>query len=291
MLVIASLLATLVGTSASIAVAVTGPSSSACGEALTPEDIATIVGLSDTTTITGATTLDRLENAVSRNQQITEILVRHRDWRGLFAIGLDGVEESAVMPLQRNPAAFDNSEWASSLSLDLLRRFLVAVHAEFTGAPTTPDWAQHFDMTKQCTLSPGLVAMTGYTAHLTVDLSRAVAAVGGRPENSRDYFRIVDAIASNGTLVVDRTKAAYGVDFGPLWRFYFVGEGLDRLAGQGVATGALLRVADAGANTVIFANGLALQNPSLAAVTEIEIDALWRTSDAALAALSQLGGL
>ncbi|SLH68258.1 Uncharacterised protein [Mycobacteroides abscessus subsp. abscessus] len=64
---------------------------------------------------------------------------------------------------------------------------------------------------------------------------------------------------------MDATKAIYGGDLGPLWRFYFVGEGLDAVLGAGVATGPLLRLADAGANVVIFGNGLALQDPGVRA--------------------------
>ena len=57
------------------------------------------------------------------------------------------------------------------------------------------------------------------------------------------------------------TKAEYDADLGPLWRFYFVGEGLDRLAGNSQPSELLLRAADSGYNTITLANGFALQNP------------------------------
>ncbi len=69
-----------------------------------------IAELSDVTTLNGAG-LPRLETAVERHREITSILVSHHDWRGLFSVGLDAVEHEAVMPLQRDPAAFDNDEW------------------------------------------------------------------------------------------------------------------------------------------------------------------------------------
>src|SRR5690606_19878459 len=132
-------------------------------------------------------------------------------------------------------------------------------------------------------------AMAGYNAHLTVDLAEAVAATRATPANAADYFRIVDAIATDGFLIVDLTKAIYGADLGPLWRFYFLGEGLDAAVGAGVATGPLLRLADAGANVVIFGNGLALQDPALRPAVRAEIDALWRTADAAFDLLASRG--
>ncbi|CCF64948.1 DUF5995 family protein [Nocardia cyriacigeorgica] len=262
----------------------------ACGAPLSEGAIADIVRLSDTTSLTGST-LQRLETAVEQHRQITDILVRHRDRRGLLALGLDTVEQTAVMPLQRNPAVFDDPEFAHRISLDLLLRFLRNVHAEFTGAATEPQWAHYFALTRDCGLSAARVAMAGYNAHLTVDLANAVAAVRATPANAPDYFRIVDAIALKGSLIVEATKTINGGDLGPLWRFYFLGEGLDAVFGAGVGSGALLRLADAGANVVIFGNGLALQDPALEPATRAEIDALWRSADAAFVVLAANGGL
>ncbi|MGI5218726.1 DUF5995 family protein [Nocardia sp. CA-290969] len=262
----------------------------ACGTPLSAGAVHDIARLSDTATLTGDS-LQRLEQAVEQHRRITEILVRHRDRRGLFALGLDAVERSAVMPLQRNPGAFDDPEFAHRISLDLLERFLRNLHAEFTGGVAEPQWAHYFALTRDCGQSPARVAMAGYNAHLTVDLAYAVAAVGATPADAPDHFRIVDAIATQGPLIVAETKNVYGADLGPLWRFYFLGEGLDAVFGAGVGSGALLRLADAGANVVIFGNGLALQDPALAPAARAEIDALWRSADAAFVVLSANGGL
>ncbi|WP_228830372.1 DUF5995 family protein [Nocardia beijingensis] len=271
-------------------IAFAAPVGTACGTPLTPAETATITDLSDTGTLTGSAPA-QLEQAVERHRRITEILVAHHDLRGVFALGLDAVEQAAVLPLQRDPASFDDPDWAHRISLELLSRFLHTVHAEFTGASADPHWAHYFALTRRCDLSPARVAMAGYNAHLTVDLSYSVAAVGSTTANARDYYRIVDAIARHGALIVEGTKAVYGGDLGPLWRFYFVGEGLDLLLGRGVATGPLLRLADAGANVVIFANGLGLQDPAAAPAVAAEIDALWRGLDPAFQALSDVGAL
>ncbi|MFD5176540.1 DUF5995 family protein [Nocardia sp. NPDC058379] len=263
----------------------------ACGSTLSGGNIAEIARLSDTSTISGADALARLEDAVARHHRITEILVEHRDLRGLFAIGLDAVEYAAVMPLQRDPGAFVNREYAHAISTELLRRFLDNLHAEFTGGVTEPQWAHYFALAQDCGASRARTAMAGYNAHLTVDLTYSVAAVGSRPENAQDYFEIVATIAAAGDLIVDRTKAAYGADLGPLWRFYFVGEGLDQLFGAGVATEQLLIAADLGANTVIFTNGLALQDPALAPTVRAEVTALWQAADLAFEALARINAL
>ncbi|WP_433598803.1 DUF5995 family protein [Nocardia sp. CA-135953] len=261
-----------------------------CGTPLSADELDTIARLSDTSTLIGDA-LQRLETAVARHREITEILVAHRDRRGLFPLGLDGVEQSAVMPLQRDPSAFLDPAYAHAISLELLRRFLVNVHAAFTGAPVEPQWARYFELARRCEVSPARVAMAGYNAHLSVDLAHSVATVESKPENAPDYFEIVDAIAASGQVIIDRTKEIYNGDLGPLWRFYFVGEGLDLLLGAGVATGPLLRAADIGYNVVIYGNGLALEDPGLHDATAAEIRLLDDSVETALDVLTLLRGL
>ncbi|MFM1722306.1 DUF5995 family protein [Rhodococcus sp. PAM 2766] len=262
----------------------------ACGTPLSASEIEDVVALSDLSTSAG-TALPHLEEAVDRHRRITEILVAHRDWRGLFSVGLNAVEYEAVLPLQRDPAALPDRTWSPAVSYDLLARYLRNIHAEFSGAPVDPAWSHYFDLTRQCYASPARVAMAGYNAHLTVDLAHAVDTSATRPENIPDFYRIVDSIALKGDSIVTITESLYGADLGPLWRFYFVGEGLDRLAGNDQPSQSLLRAADSGYNTVTLANGFALQNPQLRPSTEQEIDGLWRVTDSALQTLSALGGL
>jgi hypothetical protein len=205
-------------------------------------------------------------------------------------LGLYSVERDAVMPLQHNNSAFEHPAWAPVISLALLNRFLDAVHAEFTGAAVPGQWQHYFDLTQQCDVSPARTAMAGYNAHLTVDLAYAVADAKTTTAQARDFFTIVDTIAIHGDSIVNETRAAYGpaADLGPLFRFYFVGEGLDRLVGAGVASELLLRAADVGYNVLTFANGLALQNPATSGATDKDIQALWATADVAIAALAEL---
>lgn len=262
-----------------------------CGTPLSKNEVREVIRLSDTSEIEGSTSVDRLDDAVARNHKIAALFVAHRDWRGLFDIGLDAVEYQSVLPLESAPAQLADPAYAHAISFELLRRYLSNLHAEFTGAPVDSQWARYYELTTRCDLSPARVAMAGYNAHLTVDLAHAVAAVGSGPGNAPDFFRIVDAIARAGDVIVDRTKTVYHGDLGPLWRFYFVGEGLDRLLGKGVATGPLLEAADLGYNVIVFSNGLALENPGTSGPTAAEITLLWQTADWALGELSLAGGL
>ncbi|WP_430332999.1 DUF5995 family protein [Rhodococcus sp. ACT016] len=288
---VVTLTASLTLLSPGLATADADPSvATACGTPLSTSEIEQIVDLSDTSSLTGSG-LTQLEDAIDRHRRITNILVAHRDWRGLFSVGLNAVEYDAVLPLQRDPTALQDRAWAPKISYNLLARYLRNLRAEFTGTPVDPPWANYFALTRQCAASPARVAMAGYNAHLTVDLAYAVDSSGTRHENIPDFYQIVDSIAVKGDSIVTLTKALYGGDLGPLWRFYFLGEGLDRLAGNDAPSRLLLRAADSGYNTITLANGFALQNPQTRPAAEQEIDALWRATDGALQTLSDLGGL
>ncbi|WP_067535437.1 DUF5995 family protein [Nocardia crassostreae] len=263
----------------------------ACGTPLDAGAIATITELSDVDTVTGDDPLQRLEEVVSRNQQIAETLVAHGDRRGLFALMEDIAGRGTVLPMIRSAAGLTDPQFDARFVVEYLDTWLRAVHAEFTGAPVPPHWERYFDLAADCSASDAYAAMVGYNAHMSVDIPWALAESGVGTDNSADYFRFLDGIAVNNAVLVQRTKDTYNADVGPLWRFYFFGDGLDLITGPGVGSGQLLRTALFGVNAANLANGLGLQNPATRGVTDAGIDAMWAAVDTALGALTQVHGL
>lgn len=237
------------------------PISTACGTPLAPAEIQSVIALSDTATLVGSD-LDRFYAEVERNQQITEILTRHRDWRGLFAVGLDAIEWAVVVPLQNNPGSFADPRFGHAINTEVLRRFLTNLHNQFLGRPTDAQWTRYFDLAHQCGGSMTRVAMAGYNAHVDVDIPHSLAAVHAGLADEPDYSKVIVGDAGQTQLIVDRTRAAYGVEFEPLWQLVIAGS---------PALG-----------TVAFVDGLALQNHLLAAATEAAIAAVWQATDVAL---------
>ncbi|WP_192814829.1 DUF5995 family protein [Tsukamurella sp. 1534] len=262
-----------------------------CGSPLTAAENRRIVALSDPATLPRTPTFETLDAVTVRQRAIADILAAHKDWRGLFGVGMDGVIRDAVTPTQRDEAALDDPRYAKTLSIDLVSRYLAAVHAQFTGGAVPSWWANYFRLATRCELPPGRVAMAGYNAHITVDLAYTVAAARSRPHNALDFYRIVDSIAKNGNVIPERSKRIYGADLWGLWTFYFFGQGLDRIVGAGVASNLMLRAADDGYNTLTFANGLALQDPGARPAVSGGILALWQTGEIAFDVLSGIGGL
>jgi len=251
---------------------------------LSDRELDSIAALSDTTTLAGSV-LQRLETGVERHRRIAEILVAHRDRLGLFSVGLDVVQQLAVMPMQRDPDVFADPDYASGISLDLLRRFMDNLHAEFTGGAVESHWARYFHLARRDDISPARVAMAGYNAHMTVDLAYSVAAVSSTESNADDFHRIVIAAAITGPAILSRTEEVYGTDLNPLWLFYFLGVGLDLVAGHGISTAPMLRAADLGYGVAIFANGCALRSERTRATAEIQ--AMFDTADAGFEVLTR----
>lgn len=248
--------------------AATAPTASAdssvaqdCGTALSATEVQEVITLSDTTTLTGTDPLARFDDEVSRNQQITAILVRHQDRRGLFAVGLDAMEGQVMQPLLHT-TTFQDPAFGYAFTPDLLRHFLLNLHREFLGQATDPQWTRYYDLAQQCGVSPARVALAGYNAHLVVDVGTSLADVGALLKDAADYVTIDGALIQDNQLIVTQTKAAYGVDLGPVWT--------------------VMSAASPVVYTIEFVNGLALQIPPASATVQAEVQALWSTTDAAI---------
>jgi len=236
------------------------PISTACGTPLSSTEVQAVIALSDTSTISGSTSVARFDQEVVRNHVIAEILANHQDWRGLFAVGLDAAEQPGMEQLQHTPGAFRNPTFGHAVSPELLRRFLVNVHDEFTGAPEEPQWAQYFGAAHQCSLSPVQVALAGYQAHLAVDVGNTLAAVHVCKTDLGDYIKITDVVIEQGQAIVDATRAAYNVDLAPAWPSL-------------VAGGPTILAAD-------FVNtGLGLNDPAYLSYVTNRIQTDWNTLD------------
>lgn len=245
--------------------------SMACGEPLDAAAVSEVVNLSDLDTLPGGPSLLRLEAIAARLNKITDILVRHEDRRAIFAIGLDALEQLAVLPLQRRESEFDDPDYAHRLSIAVMTQFLENLHGEFDSGTVAPRWKRHFELARDCDRSLTQVMMAGYNAHFTVDMPHAVAAIGSIPGNRRDYFTVLDTIARNRHVIVDPTEAAFGDTIRPA---------LKALASNGF-TG----IGFGNVNAINFVNGLALQSRTLGGSTESRLNRTWGLIDTALTLL------
>lgn len=206
-------------------------------------------------------TLSDVRAAAEVSRQVTTLLSSAGDRRGVFGVGLDAVEERAVIPFEEH-----SSQWAQVLSANLIYRYLSAVHAEFSGGEVPQHWARYFDSG---------VTMAGYNAHLSVDLAPAVADSGARPDNYDEYLRIVGAIADTVGLIVERTQSAYGDNLVPLWEAAAIPVGHE-------GREKVVRIGDQAFSSISFANGLGLERAESRAASQAAVQSLWQSVDAVI---------
>lgn len=213
--------------------------------------------------------LDDVRSAAEVSRQVTALLASAGDRRGVFGIGLDTVEESAVIPFEDH-----SSQWAQALSANLIYRYLSAVHAEFSGGNVPAHWARYFDAAKNGgeANSADKAALAGYNAHLSVDLALAVADAGSTPANYQEFLAIVGAIAGTADEMVARTRMTFHINLAPLWTAASVAVGT-----QG--TSDLVRIGDQAFSSISFANGLGLQHAETRGTSRAAIDSLWQSAD------------
>jgi hypothetical protein len=234
------------------------PIASACGETIPPSEIAGIVALSDLSTITETDPVRRFDAEMARNHTIVTFLTRHHDWRGLFMVGLDYAESHGMSTLQHNATGFTNPAFGHAFTPELLSRFLVNVHAEFSGQPEDPQWAQYFGLAHQCGVSPVQVALAGYNAHLGVDVGASLAAVHVQLSDLPDYLTVNATVIGQSQGIVDATRSAYGVDLAPAWPSLIA-------AGPSLLAAAFVNV------------GLGRNDPALVASVQSQIENNWST--------------
>lgn len=224
-------------------------------------------------------TLSDVRSAAEVSRQVTALLSSAGDMRGSFGIGLDVVEEQAVLPFEEN-----SSQWAQALSANLIYRYLSALHAEFSGGEVPEHWARYFELARanntSADASADRVAMAGYNAHLSVDLALAVADAGSTPENYEEFLRIVGVIGDTADEIVSRTKAAYRIDLAPLWEAAAVP--VEPVGPQ--ARDTAVRIGDQAFSSIAFANGLGLAKPETRAASWASVRSLWGSVDAVISA-------
>lgn len=263
-----------------------------CGEATSsPSDTTQLVALSAPRPAGEQPSPRVLEDRIARLDEIANILVRQHDRSGLFTVGLAVTEHDAVLPLEEGSTGLRDPARMQAISVHLLDRYLAAVHARYSGADVPEHWRNYFRLAADCSVLGQRAAMAGYNAHITVDLADAVAESGATQADAPDFYRLVDTIAAHASSIAEVTRDDYGVDLGPALRFYFLGEGLDRIVGAGNASQPMLRAADVGYNVATFTNGLVLEDPTTRPTARTAVTALWSTGESALTVADRLGVL
>ncbi len=165
--------------------------------------------------------------------------------------------------------------------MEVVRLYVGNLHEYVIGGKPQAQWAQAFALTTACDRSPGRVLLGQILAHLLVDFPYALENIDTTVGHTRDFYTFGGALVDATPAIVKDVKRTYGVDLGPLFTAWFVGD----LIGDSQATTLLFQ----STRTAALVNSFGLQNPATRGVTVAEINALFQTSNVALDVMEKLG--
>ncbi|QLY30219.1 DUF5995 family protein [Nocardia huaxiensis] len=234
---------------------------------LSDSEKAELIQLSDPATLTD------LHAGQDRIERIAQILVDHKDRRGIFAIFYRNILRDANPLL--DAGNFDDPAWARRVSFAFFHSYLENLHGHLTGGAVTPSWQRYYDFAADPSRSAGRVAAAGLDAHLLIDFPQAVAQTGTQVRNTRDFFAIGDSLIGTTQHITDELSAIYGAELGDFFHLYFVGKAGDMVLGDGTTSYVMFQ----GVRSTSLTSGIAMENPVTGAPAEAGMYALYNTAE------------
>lgn len=195
---------------------------------LAPAGLAAALSASDTRTLTG------LDDVEARIASLADLFADCGDRRGLFPVVYRPITREAVAAV--HAGEFVDSAFAERLVVAFARRYLDATHASLAGEPSLPGWTRFDELAANGSVGPLRVAATGVAAHLLLDLPHALVAADAKEQHLGDYQRFGELLVGVTPDLVADLEESYGVDAGPLFGGFFLGDWIDGAFGDDVTT-------------------------------------------------------
>ncbi|WP_241387157.1 DUF5995 family protein [Rhodococcus sp. CH91] len=244
-----------------------------------PSQCVSAVPEAEIAALTDPAGIDTFDDARTRIADLRDLLTRSDDYRGTFVLAFDEILELTGPTL--DSGIYDDPEWASALAVEVVRLYLSNLHEYVTGGTPAPHWADALALTEQCDRSPGRVLLGAIVAHLVVDFPEALVAIGSTPTHTRDFYTFGEALVDAAPVIADEFEAVYGVDLGPFFTGWFVGD----LAGETETTTFMFQ----SARTAAWVNNFGLQDPATHDITRLEMNVAVDAATLVLDGLEQAG--
>jgi hypothetical protein len=248
------------------------------GERLGPVATRAALEWTDTASLEGSHDVER------RIDRLAEAFAACGDRRGMFPVVYRPITHRAIEAA--NEGAFEDAAWAERLIVAFAARYLDALHASLRGDDASSNWRRYEDLAENDGVGGVRVAATGIAVHLLMDLPHALVKAESRGAHASDFERFGDELVGVAPALTAELATAYGVDAGPLFRGFFLGEWVDTVYGEGVTTSFVFQTVRQKA----WRNRWLMQH-GLGAIAKAEMAASLHTIDAAFAVLDAGGAL
>ena len=217
---------------------------------LTIDEFEELVALCDTAS------LFTFEDFEQRIYRIQDIFAGHQDARGAFPTVYKAITHAAVVGLQNSQ--YNDPEYSLKFALDFSKRYLHVLEDHLYNRPLEYHWQVYYDHAQANTHITKMV-LEGINAHLTIDLTRALAHTGVYPEFIDDWLLFGDNTVQSVPGFLEELQVEYDTDASDVFGVFFIGDLLDAFLGDGATInfGFNLLRKDA------FDNALRLQNPAI----------------------------
>jgi hypothetical protein len=125
---------------------------------------------------------------------------------------------------------------ATAITLAFSKRYLFNLHDHLLGK-ISPEyhWKQYYVL---CfSNNPRLrMASAGLNAHLTVDLARAIADIGGKQAYKNDFLQFGEALVEATPDIIADLENFYAVESAGLFNGFFLEDIVDPIFGEGATT-------------------------------------------------------
>lgn len=214
--------------------------------------------------------------------RIQQIFADHGDARGAFPTVYKAITTAAVNSLA--DGAYEDESYSNKFALDFSKRYLYFLKSHLLNEPLEFHWEEYYRHALEGHHITRMV-LEGINAHLTIDLTRALAHTGVYPDFQDDWILFGDITVQSVPGFLDELQAEYHTDGSDVFGVFFIGDIIDAIFGEGTAVHFgfnLLRV-DA------FDRALALQDPQRAHRIEADMARSYHERQALIALVDELG--
>lgn len=175
-------------------------------------------------------TLSTYEDFDSRLSRIQEIFSSHQDKRGAFPTIYKAITHAAVISIANRD--YHDNTYTLSFSMEFSKRYLYYLKHHLLNEPLEQHWDLYYTHAMGGTSVTRLV-LEGINAHVTIDMTRSLAATGVYKEYVSDWLLFGNKTVSSVPGFLTELQDEYDTDASRVFQVFFAGDLLDPIFGQG----------------------------------------------------------
>lgn len=175
-------------------------------------------------------TLKTYEDFDGRLNRIQEIFSSRQDKRGAFPTIYKAITHAAVISIANHD--YHDNAYTLSFSMEFSKRYLYYLRHHLLNEPLEQHWDLYYKHALDNTSVTRLV-LEGINAHVTIDMTRSLAATGVYKEYVNDWLLFGNKTVSSVPGFLTELQNEYSTDASQVFHVFFAGDLLDPIFGQG----------------------------------------------------------